>query len=334
MNFKKFAYTSIAIIAAVVAMSSCKKSSETTLEYLSGSLKIVGSEKLIAPGTTLNFTATGLKDIDDLYVGYKWSVTGKEKADTVYSEDGAWSYTFPEEIGTYTVTCGTTCEGYYSSTATASVTVVKDGPDGTLPEIYDTEATATVADSDGNEYIYTTIGGNDWMTRNLGVSGSGLSYIGASIMDNIIGRYYSYDEAVEACSSLGNGWKLPSDADWMAVAQTLTSDTLEAATSWAGVAGGFMTYATLNGNTMWEFWPKVKVTNETGLMVVSAGYADRIEETFEGTYKQAAFWTSDEYAEDSNKALVRYFVVDQPDLFVMAAHKDAFAATVRCVRSK
>jgi len=327
MNHKKLYFAFIVLATFAVVLSSCKKKEKEEKGYLDGELAMHGQKSIIGPGETLNFTVDGLRNIEDKEVFYRWSISGQSKTDTVYFADGRWSHTFSDTLMTYTVSCYTSCEGYYSSSATAYITVVAPGPEGSIPEIHDIEAKGTVKDKDGFEYKYVQVGNLYWMTRNLGTTGSGIPYHESEIMNDITGRYYSYDEALTVCPE---GWRLPTDSEWMSAAQTCTDSKLVEHEQWEGVAGGLMRYATFNGNDLWEFWPKVKVTNSTGIQALSLGFANMDNEQTTGFYEQATFWTADEY--DSERAFVRYIVAAEPDVYCMAAHKKEFGASVRCVK--
>ena len=62
--------------------------------------------------------------------------------------------------------------------------------------------------------------GRTWTTRNLDVTGVA-SFCYADDQDQCrrYGRLYTWDMAGKACATLGQGWRLPSDADWTRLAQ-------------------------------------------------------------------------------------------------------------------
>ncbi|MBQ0043414.1 MAG: hypothetical protein KBT05_00150 [Bacteroidales bacterium] len=328
MKLGKAFSTFFCIAAAIVALSSCKKKNEDDTLYFSGNLKVHGGKSIIAQGETLKFTADGLTGTEGLDLTYKWTVTDKSKADTSYLAKGEWEYTFPKDgLKTYTVTCTVSATGYYSASGTTNLTMVKPGPDGSIPEIFNNEDTDFVTDEDGNAYSYVKIGDLFWTTRNLGTSKAGVSYFDAPIMNGISGKYYTYDEALTICPE---GWRLPTDAEWMSVAQTLTEEPLKEHETWKGVCGGFMIYANFNEYKLWDFWPEVDVTNSTDLRVIPVGYANTETLNFESFNEQAVFWTADE--RNDEQAFVRYIVESVPDMYCMAAHKSSFGASVRCVK--
>lgn len=327
MKFRKTLSAVLLIAAAVAALSSCKKKEDDT-KYFNGTVVVHGGKPIIEPGETLTFTADGLLDTEGLELIYKWSVTDRDKIDTSYLAKGEWTYTFPKDgLKSYTVSCSISATGYYSSVGKSIMTIVKDGPEGSIPEIYDPENHNIVVDEDGFEYAYVKIGKLLWTTRNLGTRKAGVSYMESPAMDNIVGKYYNYEEALTICPE---GWRLPTDAEWMSAIQASATETPEEYKTWKGVCGSVMTYAKFNGTDLWDFWPEVDVTNETGLMVIPVGYANTESKINEGFSEQAVFWTADANSEE--KAYCRYIVESNPDMYSLAAHKTSFGASVRCVK--
>lgn len=62
--------------------------------------------------------------------------------------------------------------------------------------------------------------GKEWMTRNLnvGIAGS-YCYEDAERNCRQYGRLYTWELAGQACQSLGNGWRLPTDDEWRQMAK-------------------------------------------------------------------------------------------------------------------
>jgi len=326
MNFKKLGLL-LVCLAAVAFAFSCKKE-ETTYESFSGSLSILGSKSIINVGEKLTFTPTGLTIPEGVEVAYSWKVTN-DVTDTSRFDDGHYVYRFDADTCmTYTVTCTASASGYYSTSGYAYVTTVKYGKGGSIPEVFEVETDGTVTDADGIVYGYAKIGDLNWTISNIGTSNGGLAYKGYDIMSSIFGRYYNYEEAKAACPE---GWSLPTDAQWMSAAQTVAEETLVEHETWKGVAGAMMIDATFNGNTLWEYWPDVQITNSTRLSALSLGYANIEAESFDSFYDFAAFWTADEASED--KAYARYIYVDKGDMYCFEADKKSFGANVRCVKA-
>ena len=218
MNFHKL--KSVFLIAAgLVAAAACKKDEdETNVVYLKGSLKFSVPE-FILPGEVLKMTPSGLTHPDNGEIGYCWKVTpSMTKYDTTRFEngldkegkasDGSISYKFSDTLRTYTVYCYGFAEGYTSSSSSNSTTVVQPGPEGSVKGAgIDAEKDPYIT-VDGNKFYYTTIGKLDWFKQNLAYTKGGTPYRNAGPMDGVFGRYYSYNDAKDACPE---GWRLPTD---------------------------------------------------------------------------------------------------------------------------
>ena len=164
-------------------------------------------------------------------------------------------------------------------------------------------------------------------------------------MNDVFGRYYSYEEAVTACPE---GWTLPTSEDWDAL--------VKAAEEMKGsktVAAALMANADFNDTRMWEYWPEIgDITNESGISMIPVGYAmlgqkdanaDNTDPNLEFTYptasfkgykEYAVFWTADKVDGEEGMAYYKYFINKLPDLMTGKADMGTFGASVRCVRKK
>lgn len=334
MSFRKL----ILLLAAISVLAvSCEDDEETSVKpSLQGVLKF-SVQKFIAPGQTLTMTPEGLTHPDEGTIGYYWKVTPTmTKYDTTRflngldaekdgkPSDGSFTHKFSDTLKTYTVHGYAFAEGYTGTSSSSTVTAVKGGLDGSVQGtgILSSDKKVTV---DGVDYHYVRVGNLYWFMSNLSTaSAGGAPYAGYEVMSDVFGRYYSYDEAVNACPQ---GWRLPTSEEWDGAASEGTA--------------AMMCDASFNGEQMWEYWPEVgEITNSTRLAVISAGYANLGQKAddgtypsaaFEGLYEYAAFWTADE-ADEPGTAYYRYMVCDQPELFVMKGNRESFGASVRCVK--
>lgn len=327
-------YITVTVLAfAVLAAVSCKKNKDTgeSREYLNGSVSI-DVPKYLYHGDVVHIVPTGVykEDASDTLLAVSWYNPLTLVTDTLRLEDDPVSkskeFDFEvtsDSLSSFTLTVSMWAEGYYSKSASATFTIVDPSlGTGSLKGYDFLPALSSFTDSrDGAAYYYNNVAGKDWMIQNLGWRGAGQSYENSEAMDPIFGRYYTWDEAVSACP---DGWHLPSDADFKALAESCGAG--ENAS-----AGSLMVDATFNGSKMWEFWPAVKITNSTRFSAIPAGYMTNNGTSFvlKGFNDYSMFWASDS---GSDMAVARYIYVDKTELFAGEFGKDAVRASVRCVR--
>ena len=220
----------------------------------------------------------------------------------------------------------------------AFVTVVKGGKDGSIKGIDfpDDSFSTPIDDKRENTYFYWEIGSQTWMLNNAAERSSGKPYEDCEVMSDVVGRYYSYDDAVDVCESLaaisGQNWKLPELADWKTLESFIKSEIETDPTKGKSVAAALLADATFNSITMWEYWPAVgDITNSSKFAAIPAGYANLVTLSFEGVYDFAAFWTDTEYENDKNMAYVVNMAVGEPDIYIGPRDKTSFGASVRCI---
>lgn len=343
MTHNRF-FSAIAFSLILLAAFSCKKDEETTeYDYLDGS-PTFSLPAYVQPGETFVLHPKEVsRPSDDEStdgVGYYWSVDPIQTTkDTVRTETDAstvsadFTLTIPDTLCTITVTCGAFADGYYSATAEVSSIIVKPyGEDRSLQGITYPGKSKVITDSrDAKEYAYTTVAGRDWFIDNLRYEGAGKPFFESSAMTDIFGLFYTWEEAVKVCPT---GWRLPSNADFLALHNSLTGEkSTDANTTFYGKMGDCMADAYLNDIKLWEFWPAVSVTNKTGLAMLPVGYATINEDgdyRYYGSTSYYACWTSDEA--NGEKAYYRYVYADKPDMLMGTGYKKNFATPVRCVR--
>lgn len=350
--------TAIFAATAILTAVSCKKEEETTFApSLNGGVTL-SVPAFVGPDAVVRMTHRGVSHPDGKGIGYYWRVSPMmKKNDTVRFEngldkngnksDGYYTYQFPDSLGTYTVLCGAYAEGYSTSSGSAYVEVVKGGTDGSITGI-DFSAGETVT-IDGLTYEITRIGDTEWLRRNVATEGLGLPYKNCKAMSDVLGRYYSWEDASKACPK---GWRLPADEDWTELAKIAGSkNEPKKFQPIRGVAAALMGDAEFNGIRLWEYWPSVgEITDAAKISMIPAGYVslgsrstdqedDQYREftypkaDFSGIREYAVFWTGDKVDGDGSKAYYRYLIADQPDLMIGAGDTKTFGASVRCVRS-
>ena len=337
----------ILITACTLGLAACKKDKDDTIPpSLDGSLNFQVPE-YVAQKAVVKMTPSGLSHPDGKGIGYCWTVrTTMPDADTTRYEngldkygnpsDGSITFTFSDTVKTYNISCIAFAEGYTASNKARTSTVVKGGINGSITGLGLSSAmTTTIA---GKEYHYVTVGNTDWMCRNIEDTSAGIPYLNCKAMSDVFGRYYTYEEALGICPE---GWKLPTDADWTALAVNAGADSPdEPYADIKGVAAALMGNAHFNDSPMWEYWPEVGVkTNSSNMSVIPAGFANLGVREADGSYKDvesngvyeyATFWTADK--DEDGMAYYRYLICDQPDMMISKGDPKAFGASVRCVR--
>lgn len=316
---------------AALALVSCGGEEDTTLNYLDGSPQF-SLPAYGVYGDMFTFTAKGVtapeKDVDVKYYWYADPIsTYKDTVDT-------YTLLLTDTLCTVTVYCVGFAEGYYTSGATHDITIVRPGKqNGSISGLtFDQGKDFLFTDPrDSREYWCTTIGDTEWFKENLAYKGAGAPLENCEVTTDVFGRFYTWDEAVSACPE---GWRLSSLDDWANAASVILGSKPDPQSRFFSIAGSFMGDLYFNGNKMWEYWPKVKITDQLGLSMLPLGFATKQETAakFDNMYEYAAFWTADE--KDGEQAYYRYFYDESPDLFIGRSNKSAFAANVRCVRDK
>ena len=333
---EKMKFNRILLIAAAFALaasSSCKKDDDddTYSDYMSGTLTFSAVDGFLDREETVTLTPSGITEPE--CVGYYWYTSWDSTKDTTRVENGSGDGTFtvkvPYDLGEYKINCVAFADGYYTSSASTSFYVVSSELNTTVKNANLNKDSYLQEDArDGRSY-YCTKTSPRWFKSNLAYSGSGVSYYNSPVMDMIVGKFYSWEEAVKACPE---GWRLPNDSDFAALASQVAGDGSEFKVheDFKDVAGGFMVDATFLDEKLWEFWPQVKITNSTGLCVMPFGYCvDAGSTRFLGFEEYAAFWTADEEGEN---AFYRYIYYDKNDVLIGKGNKESFRASVRCVR--
>lgn len=326
MDIKKYILLASAVLTLCCAVS-CKDDEDETLSYLTGEPEF-SLPTYAAVGETFSFIASGVTDDDGKEVNYYWYASPLNIKDTTKT----FTLTLPDTLCTVSLTCAGFADGYYNSSTTHSVTIIRTGREnGSLSGISAVEGRDFFFTDprDGHSYLCTTVGSKDWFRENLAFKGSGTPLENCESVSDVFGRFYTWNEAVSACP---DGWRLSTLDDWADAASTALGSRPDPSVRFVSAAGAFMGDLKFNGTKMWEYWPDVKITDKLGLSMIPLGYASRMENRtdFKSMYEYAAFWTADE--RDDDQAFYRYFYDESPDLFIGYSSKKSFAANIRCVR--
>lgn len=162
---------------------------------------------------------------------------------------------------------------------------------------------------DGQEYKTMEIGQNVWMAENLNYE-TPESRCYADKKENCkkYGRLYSREEAGTACPE---GWKLPSNDDWLALIDEADRDARKLMAT--------------------SDWFKNNGTNATGFSVLPSGIYDN--GSFSDLTMSANFWVADQ--SDENKAAQTGYTFAYHSLSVVVGLYSANTyASIRCVKDK
>ena len=333
MSLKKLSLLVFAA-AVILAVASCKKDDDD-MTYPSLSGLYFDCPAFVAPGQVVKMTPKEVEHPEGGKVGYAWKVSPSM---STYDTTDVYVHWFSDTLGTYTVNCYAFAAGYTGTSFSKEVVVVKGGLDGTLTRtgIKASDKKITV---DGTDYYYEKIGGLDWFRNNLASKSSGTPYSNLDVMTDVFGRYYNYDEAMKACPQ---GWRLPTEEDWLSLASALGSPVSEPYSTFTDVASKLFANVYFNDVQILKYWPEVgDITNSSRLSVVPVGYANlgNVNEdgkfpgaSFDGGFEYAVFWTADTVPGEDGMAYFRYLFHTQPDMMVGKGDVNTFGASVRCVR--
>lgn len=324
------------VLIAVLALAavSCRKDSDSTIYPSLSGLKFQ-CPLFVAPNQVVTMTPRGVEHPEGKEVGYYWKVTPTmTKADTV----DVFTHKFSDTLATYTVSCYAFAAGYSGASYANEVTVVKGGLNQSITKtgISESDPNVTVGD---NVYYYIDVAGKDWFRNNLYDDSCGAPYANEEVTSDVFGRYYSYEEAMSACPE---GWRLPTEQDWLDLCESVGATSLSEYETVKNVASKLFVSANFNGKKLIDYWPAVgEITNSAGVGFLPFGFANLGEKNSEGAYPSAyfqgmneysVFWTADVVDGEETMAYYRYLIADQPDFYVGKGDRNSFGASVRCVR--
>lgn len=338
-DMKKFWKIAAFSFLCIAAIASCRKKEETK-EYLTGELAIEFPD-YVNPGFVKTYNTSDIMIVsrpDGGKVGYYVTNPLTGKRDTLVNGSGimihsTFSIEVPDTLATLSFTLGAYCDDakYYGKTKVTSFKIVKPGLDeGASISNFNFEGTEGFLydERDGKIYPYSKVGETEWMRINLAWEDKGVAFANSEAMTDVFGLYYSWEDAMEACPE---GWRLPSEEDFtnLALSQGVIAEPFA---NVKGLAGKLMGDLYFNSEKMWEYWPKVQITDDARLSFMPVGYGistSTDKHRFDGYLEYAAFWTSSEYA---GKGVIRYIYYDKDVVYADAVSKKDIKANVRCIR--
>lgn len=168
---------------------------------------------------------------------------------------------------------------------------------------------------DGVVYKTIQIGEQLWMAENLNyTSGSpGAIFSNSSMLSEVFGKLYCWEIAREVCP---DGWHLPSDEEWLSLADFLGGEDL---------AGGKMKEISKYWNSLDE-----ESNNESGFSALPGGFLEDPKDTSYPYMGEMAFFWSDKEKSRSD-AWFRYVKYDGSLLKAGNGDKK-FGMSVRCLK--
>ncbi len=321
------------LVAALAILPGCKKENTET-KTLSGYLS-VELPPYMGGGESKTFMIDTLMTLicpDGETIGYYFRDETTQTNDTLVKADGTilkhyYTYTAPSTKGNAKLTLAGFMgkDSKYSGFSTSyTTTVVFPGLSGSGSITgFDKDGSWTYRDfRDGRTYYCSIIGDLFWMRQNLAWDEAGVPFEGCGVMTDVFGRYYTWEEAQTACP---NGWRLPTDAEVVALQENAA-----ASKDIPGLAGKLMADLYFNDTRMWEYWRDVKITDELCFSAIPVGYGTVAEGSydFQGDFKYAVFWTSDE---EDGYGICRYIYQNKDIVYRGRMSKTDFVAPVRCV---
>lgn len=164
---------------------------------------------------------------------------------------------------------------------------------------------------DSAYYRTVTLNGQLWMAQNLNFRGLGLCYSRQDSMCDKTGRLYTWEEALRACP---DGWRLPADGEWWAMAAQF---------------GKAHSYSKNNGQGAGEqAYKKLAKGGESGFQASLGGRSDG--KAFSETETAGYYWSSIQDS-GSGKVLTYYFSAGEGRVSRVTEDKGNYFSC-RCVR--
>lgn len=292
----------------------CKKSdSSTTNKPSISGLTMSTVAPYLAVGTeiTLKADISGLTTTDGKdpgTIGIYWQVNSAKK-DTLSKDISKSNPTFTykaDTLGSYAVFCyayAAENTDYYASSASISFRTIN--PDTALSGVTSAEE--------------ITVNGITWKARNATHATLGRSYRNSPILDNALGRLFTWEDAQNVCPA---GWHLPTVAEFEASFADEVGDI---------PTGDLMADAVFLDEKMWTYWPQVTINNKYGFNALPLGYIDYTDliNTFDNYGEYAMWWTA-----DHDDDMATYLYIFEENEIVMKGQGDKYtlAMGVRCVK--
>lgn len=175
---------------------------------------------------------------------------------------------------------------------------------------------------DGTQYKTIELENNTWLAENLRyeIPGKSFVYPGDPIHEEVYGRLYTWEAAIEACPE---GWHLPTDSEWFGLEFRLgVADSLLETRGWRKCIG----VASLKSDSGWL--AATHSNDSLGFSALPGGFRDQDGYFFNEGYF-AYFWTAT--TADHSDAWYRVVTNDIPHVGRFSYSK-AYAFSIRCIK--
>lgn len=152
-----------------------------------------------------------------------------------------------------------------------------------------------------------------WMIENLNYELKGSWSIDTTISNTRLGRYYTWNQAMDACPS---GWRLPTSEEWDYLMRALGNKTNDPAV------------AKMKSKTGWP--DTENNTNISGLNVLPSGMFFKPQNRFDGVGRSASFWTSTSWRDPKRLAITKY-ISSENKIVNLPGDKNYSGYSVRCI---
>lgn len=322
----------ISVLAACLFLVSCEDKEDPSYIHMVGN-----SDFELA-----SFLATSeLIELEAAGVAYPEKIIIKWLIPSVYEDTltGAnLRVRTPDEPGNFMVTLQTNAYGYYEQSTSKSAILI-DTTSSLTGRVFN--GRYITDPRDGQKYHTTYVDSLEWFAENLKWAGAGVCYNGCDILQPVLGRLYTWNEATggEEGSGLGGGpqgacpegWSIPTAEDWENLGKALNKDVaVPFLTNWAGLGQKLTVEAYLNGAKLWPISPDNNKLNSVNWNALPAGYSLRSGDIYRDFKSYGMWWSS--ARRNADRAYYRYVYFDADYCGVNYASVDDAAFSVRCVK--